>query len=203
VIFDCDGVLFDSFHANIAYYNAVLAALGRPLLDGDGERMAHVLSTPQLLAALFGDDPAALARARTIAQELDYTPFYPLMAPAPGMTELLSQLKSRYRLAMATNRGMTVRGVVRHFGLDRFLELAVGIYDVPRPKPAPDMIAKCIAHFGIVPGEAVYVGDTESDYAAASGAGAHFIGIGEHTGAPTAVRQLAEVQGLLAAWPAR
>jgi len=48
---------------------------------------------------------------------------------------VLLALKRRYRLAMATNRGGTVTGVMREFGLDRFLELVVGAHDVPRPNP--------------------------------------------------------------------
>jgi phosphoglycolate phosphatase len=202
VIFDCDGVLFDSFRANVAYYNAVLAALGRPPLDAEGERRAHVLSSPQLFADLFGDDPALVEQARALARDLDYGPFYPRMQPAPGLHDLLARLKERYRLAMATNRGITVQGVMQHFGLTPLLELAVGIYDVARPKPFPDMIEKCIAHFGIAAHEAVYVGDTASDYEAARTAGAHFVAVGAHTGAPLCVTQLSELPPLLSRWPA-
>jgi phosphoglycolate phosphatase len=201
VIFDCDGVLFDSFRANVAYYNAVLATLGRPPLDAEGERKAHAMSSPQLFADLFGDDPALAERARTLACDLDYGPFYARMQPTPGLYDLLADLKQRYRLAMATNRGVTLQGVLRHFGLASVLELAVGIYDVARPKPFPDMIEKCIAHFGIAPREAVYVGDTASDYEAARTAGAHFVAVGEQTGAPVRVAQLAELPPLLAHWP--
>ncbi len=202
VIFDCDGVLFDSWRANIAYYNAVLAQLGQPILDPEGERLAHVMSVPQFFAAWFGADAPLVERAVTVARELDYGPFYAGMQPVPGLHQLLAQLKVGYRLAMATNRGATVGGVVRYFGLEPFFELAVGIYDVARPKPFPDMIEKCIAHFGIAPDEAVYVGDTASDHAAATAAGAHFIAVGQHLDAPLRIGQLAELPPLLAAtWP--
>ena len=203
VIFDCDGVLFDSWHANVGYYNAIFAALGLPALDAEGERKAHVLSSPQLFVDLFGEDEALIARAQAAARDLDYGPFYRHMQPAPGLYALLGELKRRYRLAMATNRGATVPGVVRHFGLAEFLELAVGLYDVARPKPFPDMIEKCVAHFGVAPREAVYVGDTASDYEAARGAGVHFIGVGDHSGAPQCVQHLTELPVALAhMWPA-
>ena len=203
VIFDCDGVLFDSWRANVAYYNAILAALGLPALDAEGERKAHVLSSPQLFVELFGNDEAAIARAQAVARDIDYGPFYQCMQPAPGLYPLLAQLKSTYRLAMATNRGATVPGVVRHFGLAPFLELAVGLYDVARPKPFPDMIEKCVAHFGLAPQQAVYVGDTASDYEAACAAGVHFVGIGVHTGAARRIQELTELPAVLAdRWPA-
>ena len=160
IIFDCDGVLFDSWRANVAYYNAVLAALGRPPLDAEGERLAHRLSSPQLFEALFGGDAGLIEQARALARSTDYAPFFRWMDPASGLHELLAELKPHYRLAMATNRGATVAGVMRHFNLTPLLELAVGIYDVPRPKPFPDMIDRCLQHFGIAAHEGeVMVGE--------------------------------------------
>jgi phosphoglycolate phosphatase len=106
-------------------------------------------------------------RAIVLAHDLDFEPFYQWMQPAPGLHALLAELKRTYRLAMATNRGVTASRVVRHFGLDALFELTVGIHDVARPKPSPDMIDKCVTHFGIAPDEAVYVGDTQSDREAA------------------------------------
>jgi len=199
VIFDCDGVLFDSWRANVAFYNAVLAVLGRPALDAEGERHAHVLSSPQLFATLFGDDAALIERATVLAREVDFGPFYQWMLPAPGLHALLAELKTTYRLAMATNRGVTAGRVVEHFRLDQFLELTVGIHDVARPKPSPDMIDKCIRHFCIAPDEAVYVGDTQSDREAAHAAGTHFVAVGEAVDAPLRIRELRDLPRMLAA----
>jgi HAD superfamily hydrolase (TIGR01509 family) len=198
LVFDCDGVLFDSWDANVAFYNAVLNALGCSPLDADGERLAHRLSTPQLFETLFAGDDDRLTEARAVARQLDYGPFYPLMRPVPGLYDLLRQLRTRYRLAMATNRGMTVTGVMAHFGLGSFLELAVGINDVARPKPFPDMLEHCLAYFGLSAAEAVYVGDAVSDYAAARAAGMPFVAVGDKTGAPVQIRDLTELPALLA-----
>jgi len=203
VIFDCDGVLFDSWRANIAFYNVVLAELGQPALDAARERQAHMLSSPQLFASMFGEDTALATRATALARDLDYGPFYQWMQPVAGLHSLLAELKRTYRLAMATNRGVTASRVVRHFGLDTLFELTVGVHDVARPKPSPDMIDKCVTHFGIAPDEAVYVGDTQSDRDAAHAAGTHFVAVGVHVEAPLRVRELAELPALLAAkWAA-
>ncbi|HVN86071.1 MAG TPA: HAD-IA family hydrolase [Candidatus Binatia bacterium] len=200
VIFDCDGVLFDSWRANVAYYNAVLRAMGRPPLDPAEQRHAHVMAASQVIDYLFRDDPNARERARRVAGELDYGPFYELMEPAPRLHETLGALKRSYRLAMATNRGRTVAEVVRRFNLDVHIDLAVGILDVPRPKPHPDMIEKCLAHFGVAPAAALYVGDAQSDLLAATAAGVHFVAVGnhfvavgDHDWAPQRVEQLAEL----------
>src|SRR5713101_905386 len=102
VIFDCDGVLFDSAAANIAYYNAVLARLGREPLDEEWSRRAHFLSSHQLYAAMFGADSALGAEARRVGREVDYGPYYKLMRPVTALEHVLQALQARYRLAMAT-----------------------------------------------------------------------------------------------------
>jgi len=198
VVFDCDGVLFASGRANVAFYNTVLAALGEPALDPASEPLAHAMTTGQLFEALYPDDPTRVAAAHRVAQQTDYGPFYALMDPVPGLHGLLTDLGRRYRLAMATNRGTTLPGVLERFGLAAYLEYAVGVHDVPRPKPFPDMLDKCLVRFGVAPAEAVYVGDAPSDQAAARAAGMHFVGVGDGTDAPLRIASLTALPALLA-----
>ncbi len=200
VIFDCDGVLFDSWRANLAYYNAVLQQLGLPPLDRQWEARAHVLAASQLFDVMFGADSELGRAARRIARELDYGPFYELMEPVAELDVVLETLKRTYRLAMASNRGKTVAGVMQRFKLDRYFDLAVGALDVERPKPHPDMLGRCLAHFGVPPTTAVYVGDAESDLQAAQAAGVHFVAVGELTGAPDFVRHIRELPAWLDAF---
>ena len=198
VIFDCDGVLFDSAGANVAYYNAVLARLGRPPMDEAWGRRAHFLSSRQLYEAMFGADSALGAAALRVGREVEYGPFYALMRPMPDLERALQQLAAHYRLAMATNRGGTAQGVVRHFALDRWLALAVGAHDVPRAKPHPDMLLRCLEHFHLPPTAAVYVGDSDTDHQAALAAGIRFIAFGAATQAAHRVHALRELPDLLA-----
>ena len=199
VVFDCDGVLFRSEQANVAFYNEVLRLVGEPPLDDWAEVACHALSSAQLFEKYYGDRPALLARLRETAKSLDYGPFYPLMEPREGLHEVLRSLRRRYKTAMATNRGMTVQGVLAHFGLAALFDLAVGVLDVPRPKPHPDMLLKCIRHFGAPANEAVYVGDQPIDAASAHAAGMGFVAMG-HVVADVRHRiaELAELEALLA-----
>lgn len=179
VIFDCDGVLFDSWRANVAYYNAVLARMGRPVMDPEWERRVHFLASSQVYDEMFGEGSDLAREARRVARETDYSPYFLLMDPAPGLHEVLAGLRGFYRMAMATNRGSTVPEIVRRFGLTPYLEFAVGVRDVERPKPFPDMLLKCLARFGTAPDRAVYVGDSASDLTAAQAAGVHFVACGD------------------------
>ncbi len=178
VIFDCDGVLFDSERANVAFYNAVLERAGLPRLSPEDEAACHALSSAQLFERLYGHEPHVLARLREIAERLDYGPFYPLMVPRSGLRSVLEQLRERYKTAVATNRGKTVEGVLEFFGLGALFDLAVGVLDVARPKPEPDLLWFCLDRFGLAPDQAVYVGDQVIDAQCARAAGVPFVAMG-------------------------
>ena len=198
VIFDCDGVLFESEEANIAFYGQVLANAGVPAVDWGREQATHELASAKLFERYFGDRPELLAAIKAAATTTDYGPYFSLMRPRPGMRETLETLHARHRLAMATNRSRTLGGVIEHFDLGAFFDLAVGAYDVEHPKPDPEMILKCTSHFGCSPSEAVYIGDQEIDREAAGRAGVRFIATGPRfAGAGFHVTELGELVGRL------
>ena len=73
---------------------------------------------------------------------------------------------------------MRLANVTFEHGGSRHFDLVVGIHDVERPKPAPDMIVRCLDHFAVPPRDAVYVGDSPGDLEASRAAGVPFIAVG-------------------------
>ena len=197
MIFDCDGVLFESAGANIAFYNAVLERLGRPPLDEAWARRAHFLSSHQLYDAMFGAGTPEAADALRVGRDARLRAVLPADAADAGSRARPAALSAHYRLAMATNRGGTAAGVVREFALDRWLTLTVGANDVARAKPHPDMLLRCLEHFRVPPTAAAYVGDSETDHQAALAAGVPFIGFGPAAPATHRVHALRELPALL------
>jgi phosphoglycolate phosphatase len=203
VILDCDGVLFDSWDANVAFYDSVLARLDEAPLDATGRELCHRLSGPQLWGELFAGKPEMLERARVAAASADYAPFYPLMRPTPELRETLERLGTHYPLALATNRGRTVAGVTKYFALERFFAAALGILDVPRPKPAPDLLLACLERTRVASGAAVFVGDTLVDRDAAVAAGVAYVGVGPVSGGDVVIDELRQLPELLGIAPRR
>jgi len=197
VIFDCDGVIFESREANVAYHNAILKKLGQPPLSERERELSYVLSTRELYAQRFPNDTAAVEAAVLAARSTDYSQFYPLMKPVAGLEEALRKLKGTYKLGVASNRGRSLYGVLDHFGLSRYFDVAAGTGDVERPKPHPDLILHCLEKLRVEPARAIYVGDTATDRLAAEAAGVGFIGAAGGTGAELAVDRIEQLPVLL------
>lgn len=175
IVFDCDGVLFESRAANLAYYNAILEALGEiPVDPADGERsrLCHTAASPEVFRVLLGEERAAVALEA--ARLLDYRRFIPAMQPEPGMAAALEELSQHFPLAVATNRGGSMHEILDHFGLSGYFRTVVTSRDVPRPKPYPDMLLEAARRLALDPGQLLFVGDSELDQAAALAAGIRF-----------------------------
>lgn len=179
IIFDCDGVLFESKRANLAYYNTILAEFDEPLVeevDREKAHLCHTAASPLVLTTLLGEERAAVALE--FAAGLDYRRFIPEMQPEPGMREVLAQLATRYPLAVATNRATSMPEIILHFQLDDHFHTVVTSRDVPRPKPYPDMLFEAARRMQMLPQELLFIGDSELDQAAAEAAGMAFAAYG-------------------------
>ncbi len=175
IVFDCDGVLFESRQANLAYYNAILTHFDEPLVEDSDHARAHLCHTAastHVFTQLLGEERAS--RALSLAAELDYRQFIQYMKPEPGMKEALSELAVAYPLAVATNRGYSMPAIIKHFGLNGLFQTIVTSRDVEHPKPAPDMLYEAARRLNYATHELLFVGDSELDQAAARTAGMSF-----------------------------
>lgn len=90
-----------------------------------------------------------------------------------GATKSLASLKEAgLLLGIATNgSGKTAREIMVSIGVNSFFDVYVGADDVSEGKPEPDMLFEACNRLGVVPSEAVYVGDELVDAIAGSSAG--------------------------------
>ncbi len=179
VMFDADGVLFDSSESNVAYYNEIFRLIGEPLLDPAEERACIFLAALQVFENRAKGDTAKVERMREVARTMDSTPFFRLLRPYPGVREMLLEFKRQYRLGLATNRSATIPAIIDYIGLSGIFDAVASAKDKVRPKPAPDIVQLCLERAGVDAERAVYIGDSETDRIAAEEAGTHFIGVGE------------------------
>ena len=174
VIFDCDGVIFDSRRANERFYNHLLAHFSLPPLREDQVDRIHMFTSKESIEYIFRGSPH-VAEAQAYHLRMDYTPFIEDLVLEPGLSDLLAWLKPRAGLAVATNRSDTIGRVLDCFDLTGFFQIVVSCLDVKQPKPGPDALLKILNFFDLEPAEAVYVGDSEVDARASRAAGVPFI----------------------------
>jgi len=177
VIFDCDGVMFDSRQANINFYNHLLERYGLPLMTEDMVAYVHMNTADKSVRHIFDGTPFT-EEAQAYRMQMDYTPFINDMVIEPGFKDLLRDLKPRVGLAVATNRSNTIEEVLEQNGLTGFFDIVVSSLDVKNPKPHPESIHKILDFFDLAPDQAVYIGDSLIDLETARAAGVYFIAYG-------------------------
>lgn len=174
VIFDCDGVMFDSRKANINYYNYLLSRFNLPPMSAEKIDFVHSYTADESVRHIFEGTPY-LDQAMEMKKGVDYTPFIRDMVIEPGLKDLLKELKLDFGLAVATNRSTTIGRVLEYHNLSGIFDIVVSSLDVKKPKPHPESLIKILKFFNIRPENAFYVGDSLLDCRSARSAGIIFI----------------------------
>jgi phosphoglycolate phosphatase len=176
IIFDCDGVLFDSKDANIAFYNQILSQFHLPPMTQEEVEYVHVSTAEKALRYLLTRrDPHVLEEVITQRPRIDYTPFIRLMHMEPNLKELLSSLPRHIHRAISTNRAYTITDVLRIHELEGEFDLVISALDVKNPKPHPESVLKILHHYSCSPSEALFIGDSAVDQESAQGARVPFV----------------------------
>lgn len=174
VLFDLDGTLIDSASWLLASVNRVLAPyvaapwkhedLIRTAGGPEHQVFAAVVPAPELEGVL-----AAYREALSSGEGFRVQ---------AGIEGLLADLANAgCTLGIFSGAGRVLGELrLRHAGWsERFPVCVWG--DETAAKPAPDGILLALRRAGVVPGDAVYVGDTEKDRDAARAAGVRFLGV--------------------------
>ena len=171
IIFDFDGTLVDSYPAITASVNHVRGIHGLPPLSEDEVRR-HVGRGPHYLlehTVSGGDIEADIAA---------YRAHHPSVLRSgtrlmPGAADVLRDLHaSGLRLGICSNKPVDfTRQLVVYLGVGSYLDLLLGPEDVPRPKPAPDMLRLALARLHVEAKQTLYVGDMTVDIQTARSAG--------------------------------
>lgn len=199
IIFDCDGVLFESLQANLAFYNAILKLLGEPevrIQDPEKVHLCHTAASPQVFEILLGSH--RVSTAMELAKKIGFQPYIELMIPEPGIEEVLAHLSTLVPLAVATNRGNSMVELLGHFDLHKYFQTVVTSRDVTRPKPSPDMLFMAANRLGLAPQNLLFVGDSELDCEASRQAGIPFVAYKKVLGGDLQISDHRELIGLVA-----
>jgi HAD superfamily hydrolase (TIGR01509 family) len=178
VIYDCDGVLFDSLEANTKLYNDLCALVGRYPLRGDEMQYVHTHTVYEAIHFIFGKENDLEKKALEILKQkkIDLKNYVSYLKMEPHLVEVLEKLKEKGMLrAVNTNRTTSMPYIMERFNLWPYFEMVVTALDVKNPKPHPESTEKIIEAFKLKKEEAVFVGDSDVDKQAAESSGVRFV----------------------------
>lgn len=186
-LFDFDGLLVETRAAWQSAYEAVLGSDGRVL---DAEQLRELNGASVRSAAEELRVPASLLRG-----ELERALTAEALQPLPGARFLLELLKSRMRLAVATNGpGSAVISALKGVGLLEYFDCVVSAEDEPRDKPWPDVYLAACRALGVHPSDSIAFEDSAIGVASARRAGLVVVYVpsdgAERTDADLQVRRL-------------
>jgi len=176
VIYDCDGVLFDSIEANMRLYNDLCAAVGRVPLREEEIRYVHTHTVYEAIHFIFGQEDELEKRALESLKKIDLREYIVYLKMEPYLLQTLNLLKAKGILrAINTNRTTSMKHIMERFHLWPFFDMVVTALDVANPKPRPESIEKILQKFNLNKEETVFVGDSEVDQQTAQSSGIKFI----------------------------
>jgi HAD superfamily hydrolase (TIGR01509 family) len=179
VLFDIDGTLIDSNDAHTRAWVQTLQRHGRSV---SYEQIRSLIGkgSDKVFAELLGiESNSALAKQITKDRtQLLLNSFIPNLSPTPGARLLVQRLRSEgLRLVIASSSGEELPALLAQASLADLLDTAVSPDEAKESKPDGDIIEVAMQKAGVQPNEAVMVGDTPYDIAAAKAAGVKCIAV--------------------------
>jgi len=173
VLFDWDGTLLDSYHADAQAYLAMFQALG--IRWGMEELERHY--SPNWLRVYRA---ARLPRARWEEADRLWQRFYRRQKPAllPDARKVVRQLARRFALGLVSSgdRSRVLRQL-REFRMSDFFAARVCSQDASHRKPHPAPLKLALRRLRLKPAVCIYVGDAAEDIEMARRAGVRSIGM--------------------------
>jgi HAD superfamily hydrolase (TIGR01509 family) len=176
VIYDCDGVLFDSFEANTKLYNDLCALVGRVPLKEEEMEYVHTHTVFESIHFIFGREDDLEKKALESIKQVDLRNYIVYLRMEPHLFQALEKLKEKGILRVInTNRTTSMKHIMERFNLGPYFDMVVTALDVKNPKPHPESVEKIIAALQLKKEEAVFVGDSDVDKQTAESSGVTFI----------------------------
>jgi phosphoglycolate phosphatase len=215
ILFDLDGTLIDSAPDLARSVNAILAREGLGPLEVEAVRNMIGNGIRKLVERAFEACGVVLEAHELDEHEGSMVVIYAHNLTVetilyPAVRDALDRVQRRgIRTGVVTNKPIgATRAILGHFGIvDSFGAIIGGDEDIPR-KPAPDPLWAALDQLGVMRDQALMVGDSAADVAAARAAGVSVVAVSggysttpaDALGADHAIGSLAELDDLIATW---
>ncbi|MDO8487356.1 MAG: HAD family hydrolase [Candidatus Curtissbacteria bacterium] len=173
VVFDIDGVLLNSFEANLKFFQDLMTKVGyRPPTREEFPPIFHLsmMDAIKTLTKSTSDEEIKqiweTGRSRKIKYHLE------LLTMPEKAGEVIETLSKIYSLGIVTSRiKESVYEAPALAKLQKYFKVTISYQDTINHKPHPEPLLLACQKLNISPREAVYIGDVENDIVAGKAAG--------------------------------
>lgn len=171
VIFDLDGVIFDSHAATVWYFQETLRHFGYPVPEPEAFQSLLGLKTRDIVRGLLPKvSEEEVDRVFDYSKEMSVKAV-PRITLFPRAREVLEELDLKYKLAAVTSRAKrTVEILFEQYDLVPLFDQVVDREDVQKHKPDPEGVRIVLGRLGVSSQRAVFVGDSGEDVEVAKNA---------------------------------
>jgi len=174
-IFDLDGTLIDSEKAHLKAWSEALSVF---LQDFDINLVqSHFGKSGREIAFLILQDKIKAEQCEKIKDQIFDTLLSTDVKPIACAISLLELLKKRnVKTGVASSHySERIIRILKHFSMLEFFDVIVGLNEVTKPKPSPELLLKALIKLDVSPAVAVYIGDSPYDVLTALNAGCYSI----------------------------
>lgn len=172
IIFDIDGVLLDSFEANLKFFQDLMIKTGhRPPTREEFPAIFHLsmMDAIKTLTKSTSEEEIKkiweVGRGREVGYGID------LLKTPEGAEDVLKKLNKKYLLGIVTSRiKESVYESPKLAKFEKYFKVAVSYQDTTNHKPHPEPLLLAAKKLEVKPEECIYIGDVENDIKAARAA---------------------------------
>lgn len=173
VIFDIDGVLIDSFEANLKFFQDLMVKAGyKPPTRKEYATLFHLsmFDVIKTLTKLSSDEKTQEIWEMGKSRAVEYP--HHLLVVTKGVEKTLGTLSKNYVLGIVTNRVKEgIYEIPALLKLKKYFSATIAYQDTKNHKPHPEPLLLICERLNVDPKMAVYIGDAEIDIAAGKDAG--------------------------------
>ena len=175
VIFDLDGTLVDSEEVIVELFQRLFLEAGLTPPSPEAILKIKARGSAYIIASLLPEHlkgDAELERRLRERCAIISKSLLNKIKPTEGARETLEWLrKNNVKIGLVTNRGQSTNELLELIGFGRYFDVVITAYHSKNLKPHPEPILTALEKLGVDKSDAIYIGDSEVDYAAGEAVG--------------------------------
>lgn len=173
IIFDVDGVLLDSFEANLKFFQDLMVKTGyRPPTREEYPEFFHLTMMNAIKELTKSTSEEEINRIWEMGRKREVRYPTELLTIPDGAEKVLKTLSTEYLIGIATSRvRKSIYESPQLAKLAKYFKADVSYEDTEKHKPEPEPLLLASSKLGVNQSECIYIGDVENDIKAARAAG--------------------------------